>query len=564
MYSYTSPLKCLILFAFLFVSLDASAQSSPEALQDGIELRRIGDVQRRAVRLAYDPTTNEFYYNTVRGNIWRIDAETGAETQIYASEDHGLSNLQGFMIGPDGHMYLVGNEQVNDGLMTVGIILRAERVTEGADERQFIELARSVPFYRTAFFDHLFNAIVLSPDGTSIYVNSGANTDHGENQSVSQEVPDVREMPITTKIFKLPANGQNIVLENDEAALMAAGYLFSDGVRNSFDLAFNAQGELFAAENSGDRDDPEEINWIREGHHYGFPWRMGTTDTPQQFAGYDPANDPFINPAGWAAGSGFFYDDPSFPTVPEGVTFTDPIVNLGPDADIYRDEADGLIKDASDEGVTLSSLTPHRSPLGLAFDTEFMFAEPYTGDGFVASWTSLSSSLLEPFNDESEDILHLEMTLNEEGTNYEMNVTQIIKGFNQPVDLVVLGHMMYVLENNNSAEARPGLWEVTFPMIDRTSTEDDNAIPASFLSMESYPNPASQRVYLRYQMDVPQHIDVEVFDVLGRKRMDVTSAWYNEGQHEIPVELQDMEPGVYLVRTASEHGVLVRRVTVLR
>ena len=549
---------------FVVLSVEAYGQSNPQALGEDLEIQRVADVQTQAVRLAHDPTTNEFYYNTVRGDIWRIEVNTGDESRIYTEADHGLSNLQGFIIGPDGHMYLVGNERVNEETMTVGIIVRAERIANDGDERQFVELARTAPYYRTVFFDHLFNGIAISPDGGHIYVNSGANTDHGENQSLSQDVADVREMPITTKILKLPADGENILLDNNEAALRRAGYLYSDGVRNSFDLAFNAQGELFASENAGDRDDPEEINWIREGHHYGFPWRMGTTDTPQQFPGYDPDNDPFIHPDSWAARSGFFYNDLAYPAVPEGVTFTDPVVNLGPDADGFRDEADGIIKDASDLGVTISSLTPHRSPLGLAFDTEFALAEPYNGDGFVASWTPLTSILLAPFGDDSEDVLHLEMTLNEDGTNYEMNVTRLIRGFLQPVDIVFVGTTMYVLENHNNADMLPGLWAVEFPQASTTSVESGEVVPTSFVTMESYPNPASNRVYLRYKLELPQRITVEVFDVLGRKRADVVSGWYNEGQYEIPVGLERFEAGVYLVRTATEHGTTIRRVTVLK
>ncbi|MFT7553257.1 MAG: hypothetical protein ACI9BV_003589, partial [Rhodothermales bacterium] len=53
-------------------------------------------------------------------------------------------------------------------------------------------------------------------------------------------------------------------------------------------------GDLFGTENAGDCDDSEELNWIREGRHYGFPWRIGTSVTPQQFPGYDPSADPFV------------------------------------------------------------------------------------------------------------------------------------------------------------------------------------------------------------------------------------------------------------------------------
>ena len=48
-----------------------------------------------------------------------------------------------------------------------------------------------------------------------------------------------------------------------------------EGIRNAFALAYAGNGDLFGAVNSDDRDDPEELNWLQEGHHDGFPWRIG-------------------------------------------------------------------------------------------------------------------------------------------------------------------------------------------------------------------------------------------------------------------------------------------------
>ena len=496
-----------------FMSGGAYAQSEPESKRGDVTLRRVATVEASAVRVAYDLSTDAMYYNTLGGDIWRIDRETGNSEQVYSAQDHGITNLQGFIIGPAGTMYLVGNERVSDA-ETRGIIVRAERVMPGQDERVFVELARTVPYVRTGFFDHILNGIALSPDGSTIYLNSGANTDHGEDQSVSKPaLSNEREVPVTTKILRLPADGENLLIENTIESLEQNGYLFSDGIRNSFDLAFNPAGDLFAVENSGDRDDPEEINWIREGHHYGFPWRMGTNDTPQQFPGYDPASDIMLDLNSWAGTNGFFYDDPSYPSPPEGVTFTDPVPNFGPDGDAFRDPADGVIKDASDLGIATYSLTPHRSPLGLVFDVDLQMAEPFLGDGFITSWTPLTSFTVAPFGVESEDILHLELTKNADGSNYELRATQIVTGFSQPVDMEIIGNTLYLIENNSAAN-QPGLWEITLPETQGTSLEDP-ATPETAVLFESYPNPVSSSVILTYSISKPQHITVELFDTLG-------------------------------------------------
>jgi len=44
------------------------------------------------------------------------------------------------------------------------------------------------PTSNTAF-DHIMNGIVVSPDGTTLYINSGSRTDHGEVHDVDGRYP---------------------------------------------------------------------------------------------------------------------------------------------------------------------------------------------------------------------------------------------------------------------------------------------------------------------------------------------------------------------------------------
>jgi glucose/arabinose dehydrogenase len=122
-----------------------------------------------------------------------------------------------------------------------------------------------------------------------VFVNSGSRTDHGEVQSNNNAFTDAREVPLTSAILRIPANAQDLQLPNDETALKP--YLFADGTRNAYALEFAPNGDLFATDNGPDADYPDELNWIREGLHYGFPWRFGNQDNPQQFADYDSSKD---------------------------------------------------------------------------------------------------------------------------------------------------------------------------------------------------------------------------------------------------------------------------------
>jgi hypothetical protein len=242
------------------------------------------------------------------------------------------------------------------------------------------------------------------------------------------------------------------VLPNDEAQLNSLGYRFASGTRNSYDPAFAPNGDLFSADNGPDADYPDEFNWLREGHHYGFPWRLGNLDNPQQFPDYDPATDGRLPKEFFAIKSGFYTNDLTFPRPPEGITFTDPIPNLGPDGNIIR-RLDGTEYRASDQGEAAYSFTPHHSGLGLNFDTAGALGSDLTGDAFILSWGAAAGTI----SDQGRDLLHIELT--KTGDQYQAKMTQLVVGFDYPVDGVLLDKKMYVLDYGGKGS----IWEVTLP-----------------------------------------------------------------------------------------------------
>jgi glucose/arabinose dehydrogenase len=358
--------------------------------------------------------------------------------------------------GPEGNLYLVGNSVF--GLDTVGFVRRGSRASAGGEARTWTTLAQTEPYPRSnTAFDHQWNGIAPSPDGRFVYVNSGSRTDHGEVQNSGGRYSGLREVPLTAVLLRLLAGANDLLLENDEAAL--APYVFARGVRNSFDPTFDAAGELFAGDNAGDRDDSDELNWLREGRHYGFPWRMGGNDTPQQFPGYDPAADRLVNHRSYAYENGFFYDDPFYPPRP-AVEFIEPAENEGPDADSYRDPSTGALLKASQTGRTLQTFTSHRSPLGLVFDTRNALPGRYRGAAFILGWTEGSAAgegPSGPFRDASQDLLFLELRRSGEG--YRLRATSLVCGFRNPIDAELRGGRLYVLEHGGNGS----VFEITLP-----------------------------------------------------------------------------------------------------
>ncbi len=440
----------------------AAAQQTPRALAPGVAVERFGDAPPRAVRLRHDPISQQFHAVTIDGDLYTIPTEPGAAAARTASSaDHGISRLQGLAL-LDSTIFLGGNVAENDGKGTRGRVVRGRLHADGS--RSWSTVFETEAFGSVMIaFDHGFNSLAVGPERRYLYVTSGSRTDHGEVQDNGGAYPDARDEPLTAAILRVPIDARDLYLPNDLDALAANGYLFARGIRNAYDMAFSPAGRLFAVSNSGDYDHPEDMFWVREGRHYGFPWVMGGVDNPQQYADFepDPQEDPFINPYSLAYTRGYFHNDPGFPKRPADLEITPPVANIGPDANFYRDPGTGRVMKGDDTGVAVGTFTAHRSPLGLLFDADSTLAPPYRGDGFVLGWTDGTQSvLMGRLSKLGADLMHLRLFYNPSSDNYIVETRRIADGFSGPVDAELVGTDLYVLEHGGREAS---IWKLSLP-----------------------------------------------------------------------------------------------------
>jgi hypothetical protein len=340
---------------------------------------------------------------------------------------------------PDGTLYVLSHNPQN------GVMIR--KGTAGAT-RTWSTLLNSAGYPAGGTnFDHKFAGVIVSPDSMNVFFSSGSRSDHGEQEGAMGEVP------LTSAIFRVPASSNNLMLMNDETALKP--YLYADGTRNSFDMAFNADGELFAGENGPDIDLPDEINWIREGKNYGFPWRFGSEDSPAIDPQYNSAGDTRLHTGFQAVDKKTWNYDSKLPAKPAALT--DPIVNHGPDLDHMRSSRTASVEDASMMGKPISGITGHRSPLGLAFDTKGALCGDYYKAGFVLSY----GALIDVLQDGGQDLALMNLT--KVNGEYEMTMNVLVSGFTAPIDSVLVDNKMYVIENRYGGAAG-AIYEITFPL----------------------------------------------------------------------------------------------------
>ena len=297
----------LVLFVF---GLSFGFGQNPYCTYPGITITKLVDLPTSSfpVRIQRDPVSGDIFYSNFFGQVSRlIPNGTGyIDSTVYTTTDHGITPMQVFFF-VDRNLCLVGNyKQFNQP--GYGLVKRLKLDANGS--RQVSTVMQTVPYPSSAtLYEHAFSSIVKMPGKDSLLIASGARTDHGEVNDVNGLFPFTREVALTTSIFKIPYHGNNFTLPNDTAAIDALDAFYCKGVRNTFDMAYNQNGHLFGVENSDERDNPEEINWLRQGHHYGFPWMMGPNYNPQQYPGYHPNNDNMLNRRTSAFQLGKFYND---------------------------------------------------------------------------------------------------------------------------------------------------------------------------------------------------------------------------------------------------------------
>ena len=201
----------------------AAPIKTPVSLRPDITIEKVMDIGRLGVRLLKNPKTGEFWYSTFDGNVFRIsdfDSPGAAEHQVFSAEDHGITRLQGAaFLG--NTLFLCGNISANDGKGTKGRMVKYDLTSK---KPQMTEVFNTVEYGTNATtFDHGWNALVISPDKKYIYINSGARTDHGEVQDNKGTYPNARDNALTSNVFRIPVNAENLVLTTDEAKLKADG-----------------------------------------------------------------------------------------------------------------------------------------------------------------------------------------------------------------------------------------------------------------------------------------------------------------------------------------------------
>ncbi len=193
--------------------------------------------------IAFGPD-DELYIADIGGSLWvaRDTNSDGTSDQLKKYAD-GFSLLVG-LVWHEGELFAASSGKIE--------ALRDTNGDDVADQRR--DVVTGLP--SMVLKPHSNNGLAVGPD-RRLYFGVGSTTD-GE----------VEQNEHAAAILSVNPDGSDL-------------RVYARGLGNTFDVAFNADGELFGGDNSpqGADDPPDEFNHIVENGHYGFPYFFG--DPPE-------------------------------------------------------------------------------------------------------------------------------------------------------------------------------------------------------------------------------------------------------------------------------------------
>jgi glucose/arabinose dehydrogenase len=359
----------------------------------GFQIREVVKLPAHGVRLATMPGKDWLFVLGSLGDIFRLEPATGNLFRVLAAKDYvdasiGPIEARGLAVDSKQRLYVAVNQRSAAepyALNRVTIFRSGPLDGTGISVALKPWLQTSYP-WGNSYYNHGVAHIAEGPDGM-LYVGSGSRTDGGEagtNPRISKE----GETPLTAGIWQLDPRAENPVVK-----------MYASGIRNAWTFAWNDRGDLFSASNGPDADMPEELDFVQEGKHYGFPYKFADSD-----------EKPY----------------PHTPALPAGLKPIPAIRNFGP--------AGG-----GSAGNPIASFEPHSSPSGLLFCGPEWPAN-LRGKFLMARFGALTGKKETGF-----DVLTVDLQRNAAGT-FEIRSEVFLTPVARPIDLLQIGRKLYILE----------------------------------------------------------------------------------------------------------------------
>lgn len=304
-------LSCYLLLAFIALSCQSTKSGSDEEpppvpeLPDGFAYDLLHSPSNAKmgtwVALAFDPQ-GRLYASDQHGSLYRMQIPAIGDKEPIVVEKVGLElgRANGLLWAFDA-LYVVVNHEQGLGGNSSGVYRVTD--TDGDDNLDNIEALKTFE----GWGEHGPHSIILSPDGTELYMIAGNHTDLPETYTKRHATPWMEDQLLPSVVDPRGHANDRMAPGGWIARMSPDGSEFEivgSGFRNAYDIAFNGDGELFTFDADMEWDmgmpwyRPIRVNHVTSASEFG--WRTGSGKWPA----YYPDNLPAVVDIGQGSPTG--------------------------------------------------------------------------------------------------------------------------------------------------------------------------------------------------------------------------------------------------------------------
>lgn len=230
-------------------SEDVAGWEARMRVPPGFEVDYFARVDGNPTSLTFGPDGN-LYVAARSGTIYRID------------QDGSASPFFSGLTVPTGIAFQPGTERLFVSSRVTDVNVNGEGKVSVIEDGKATTLFDGLPCCYVGM--HGPNGIAFGPDGYG-YVGIGGRADHGEILIAEGQGPQDERHPQEAAILRFAPDGSLVET-------------YARGFRNPYDIAWDAEGELYATDNGrdGNRDagdnPPDELHRVVPGGEHGYPW----------------------------------------------------------------------------------------------------------------------------------------------------------------------------------------------------------------------------------------------------------------------------------------------------
>lgn len=107
-------------------------------------------------------------------------------------------------------------------------------------------------------------------------------------------------------------------------------------------------------------------------------------------------------------------------------------------------------------------------------------------------------------------------------------------------------------------------WCLQFLFLDETVSVSEPTEEANAMLLENYPNPTSDYTNIRFKLNQPSEVRLEIYNQVGQQVAELASGKFDRGNHLIVAGLKHLAPGQYFYRLVTDKSIQTKPLVIIR